>query len=1018
MPIEPSSLPAGFTSATAGTDIVMQTATQRNVDLAAAFAEILGASIVSAEQPSGASPSAVCAFSEKPIATVSSSTMLDSGKRLGKPHQAAESPELTSSDSAVTLYPEIPGLMNGFAVPLGATPMQVAADANAAAPVAVSSDDATDDLAQQPQAPGQEPQSSAKPGEGDWPLNFTTTQSSECSSPHSFGVSTVQSSAALVQSAMSFMAGMSSSEPPVGTLVQETGATTNSSPVSSLPARKLISEASFGSPAITIEAGESAQTLSDAGSLTQAESATSSVTLPRNTGVQNPSGTVAPSNVSASSGWNEARSAIAAAPIVYPASTATSSFLAMRSAASTEHELRAVTASSGSLAPLPTSAGPATEPTSQTTDVAAPPGVVGSQSSPTIRLASAHQQQQWRHASPEITMGTTAPRDPVAKPAPPTTSFASERPTIQLQTPKNSPMTVLSGQPNVLQSRANADPQLSEAGETFYSSLPTPTDQHVSLLHGESVAISSAFQPVASTVSNASTTSSPSVVSQAPTSASPKTPTSSVTVVSVPVAASVLGPNGAGQPTQGASGDPNSFTSRPTITLALGTQLSSTSLKSETPPSQQFVVESKIPQTAQAGPAKIETTNATCSPHPASTEIWPRAAVRGVPSISDSPVSLPQASQSTPESPTHKTKFLLEQPAQASSSNNTKIDLPHEDSSSAPQTAPNSRLTQSGSSKVHAADPSPAPSIPVTATEDADSPSMEQGTDAASSGAAYSTTTTPDAYGSESSSSTWSGVGTSATLTSDSGAPGVQTQTNTHSSRSQDSAANTSTEPLAPTPGSSDAPGSTQALSAATSAPKVDSLGSPTSGATAKSTSTPNDLGTPSEVFGRKPAENVELSSGLQTWNGGDNAQTRLIQSANLGGNLRSSEMNITLHAESLGPVELHTRIMEDVVGASIGVERHDAHAMIASELPALHQALNDRQLRVGDLSVFQGSVHSDGGTGDGRPSQQREAAQQSPATTTWAAEENSTLPEIAALSESSDSGTLFDSNGRLSVRA
>lgn len=157
---------------------------------------------------------------------------------------------------------------------------------------------------------------------------------------------------------------------------------------------------------------------------------------------------------------------------------------------------------------------------------------------------------------------------------------------------------------------------------------------------------------------------------------------------------------------------------------------------------------------------------------------------------------------------------------------------------------------------------------------------------------------------------------------------------------------------------------------------------------------------------------------GLQTWNGGDNAQTRLVQSARLGGNLHESEMSVAMQSGTLGAVELRTRVTGDVVGAAIGVERHDAHAMISSDLPTLHQALHDRQLRVGDVTVFQGSLHSGATAGDGRPSQQREMAPPRTPITDWPAGRLSASAEAATSGDSSDSATTLDSNGRLSVRA
>lgn len=168
-----------------------------------------------------------------------------------------------------------------------------------------------------------------------------------------------------------------------------------------------------------------------------------------------------------------------------------------------------------------------------------------------------------------------------------------------------------------------------------------------------------------------------------------------------------------------------------------------------------------------------------------------------------------------------------------------------------------------------------------------------------------------------------------------------------------------------------------------------------------------------------RASEAVDSSPLLRAWNGGDNAQTHLVQSAQVGGNLRESQVNIALQADTLGNVEVHARVTGDVVGASIGVDRHDTHAMISGALPALHEALTERQLRVSEVSVFQNShQQANGALGDGRTSQQRDLGQQRSAANPWTAEQTESAPEIATLADGSVSSSFFDSNGRLSVRA
>lgn len=172
-------------------------------------------------------------------------------------------------------------------------------------------------------------------------------------------------------------------------------------------------------------------------------------------------------------------------------------------------------------------------------------------------------------------------------------------------------------------------------------------------------------------------------------------------------------------------------------------------------------------------------------------------------------------------------------------------------------------------------------------------------------------------------------------------------------------------------------------------------------------------------VVADRAEEPVELSPAMQAWNGGE-IPSRLVQAARLGGNLRDAEMNIAMQSESLGAVDMHARVTGDVVGATIGVERHDAHAVISNDLYALHQALEERQLRVGNVTVVQnGSITSDTTANDGeRPRQQRSANPPVP----FEGNSNSGQPAVPSAAvetvESLAMRMIFDSQGRLSVRA
>lgn len=243
------------------------------------------------------------------------------------------------------------------------------------------------------------------------------------------------------------------------------------------------------------------------------------------------------------------------------------------------------------------------------------------------------------------------------------------------------------------------------------------------------------------------------------------------------------------------------------------------------------------------------------------------------------------------------------------------------------------------------------------------------------------------------------------------------TDQNSHQTNSQPGAPAVSPELFAPAPAASDVPASTQTV-CLTSALRPEPSSSAPSGASLSPSGAAGDAQLPSAVVVHRAAEAAELSTGLQAWNGGDNAQTRMVQSARLAGNAGESEMNIALRADALGAVELRAHVTGDLVGASISVERHDAHALLSNDLGTLHQALNDRQLRVGDVKVFQGGLGSDATAADGQSSQRRETAPQRASSANWTSAHSAASADSTAFADIPDANIFFDSNGRLSVRA
>jgi hypothetical protein len=127
------------------------------------------------------------------------------------------------------------------------------------------------------------------------------------------------------------------------------------------------------------------------------------------------------------------------------------------------------------------------------------------------------------------------------------------------------------------------------------------------------------------------------------------------------------------------------------------------------------------------------------------------------------------------------------------------------------------------------------------------------------------------------------------------------------------------------------------------------------------------------------------------------------------------SEMRIAMQTDKYGPIELHARVAGDAIGASITVEKRDAHAALALELPALQQALSDKQLRVDQVTLLHGTLSSTAGHA-GAGSQQGERGQA----------HRGTMANFSASPESLAAGALitpeyvggFDAQGRLSVLA
>jgi len=146
-----------------------------------------------------------------------------------------------------------------------------------------------------------------------------------------------------------------------------------------------------------------------------------------------------------------------------------------------------------------------------------------------------------------------------------------------------------------------------------------------------------------------------------------------------------------------------------------------------------------------------------------------------------------------------------------------------------------------------------------------------------------------------------------------------------------------------------------------------------------------------------------------------DPAGNHFVNTAQLIENAGHSEMRIELQTDKLGNVELRARMAGDELGAAITVEKRDAHAALAVELPALQQALSGKQLRVDQVTLLQGSLNSAAGDA-GRDGQQQQApgANRFQASPSWV---TAGSPALLSSLDAAPSG-VFDTQGRLNVHA
>ncbi len=144
-----------------------------------------------------------------------------------------------------------------------------------------------------------------------------------------------------------------------------------------------------------------------------------------------------------------------------------------------------------------------------------------------------------------------------------------------------------------------------------------------------------------------------------------------------------------------------------------------------------------------------------------------------------------------------------------------------------------------------------------------------------------------------------------------------------------------------------------------------------------------------------------------------DVAANHFVNNAKLVEAAGHTEMRIAMETDRLGAVELRAHMVGDEVGAAITVEKKDAHAILAVELPALQQALSDKQLRIEQVTLLHGSLSS--ATGDASAStKHEERSAPHAASRPWAADAG----RISSMFGGGEQSGIFDSKGRLSVHA
>ncbi|MGO9165927.1 MAG: hypothetical protein ACLP56_03555 [Candidatus Sulfotelmatobacter sp.] len=96
------------------------------------------------------------------------------------------------------------------------------------------------------------------------------------------------------------------------------------------------------------------------------------------------------------------------------------------------------------------------------------------------------------------------------------------------------------------------------------------------------------------------------------------------------------------------------------------------------------------------------------------------------------------------------------------------------------------------------------------------------------------------------------------------------------------------------------------------------------------------------------------------------------VQVAQLVNRVGQSEMRIGMNTSAFGGVEVRTVVHASEVGMIIGSEKGDLRGLLANEMPAIANTLQQQNLRLNSVSFMQGSAFSNNASGGGASQQQR----------------------------------------------